>query len=67
MKIIQINHFRKIIQENTKADHWVFNYHYKGKNFRFLYILTMFSYQKLRNIVYRLKSFLKKIYVNKIN
>jgi hypothetical protein len=66
-KKIGILKYPKIIQENTKADHWVFNYHYKSKNFRFLYILTMFSYQKLRDIVYRLKSFLKKIYVNKID
>ena len=56
----------KIIEKNIQADKFVTNQHYYLRFRRFPYSLIIF-YKKLRNVVYRLKSFLKKMLIKSIN
>jgi len=63
---IGILKYPKIIKKNIKADKFVSDHHYYLRYQRFPFSLIKFFYKKLRGIVYRLKSFLKK-YINKIN
>ena len=63
---IGILKYPKIIEKNIIADLFTADHHFYVRDQRFPFFLIYFFYKKLKNIVYRLKSFLTKSINNKI-